>query len=413
MIHAFGSIVRAVGWLEGLRRWVGAAPSASDLEGQIAWQAASRSLGLSDYLGIPAVARGRQLIVSLISELEPVAWANGYPLPDQPAVLRRPAPEITRQAWLAELVGSLFDHGNAALWSPLTSRNAAGRPELAIVLPYDEVHPEWTDESHTARRYRWREHELLPGRDVVHIAIGRQAGELEGRSPLRSIEDSLARILAAELYAGDWFETGAVPSVTLKYDGTLTDAGSQAVKDKWVENHRDHSPAVLPKGWDMKESTASPESSQLLETRKYGALEVARGLGIFPAELLLAELGGSSLTYQNVADALMTFARMTLQPVYLAPIEEGLSDLLPSTQAVRMNTSELERLGAAQRFATYETGLRAGFVTTAQIDRWEGWDRSAPLPIPAPLAPTPAPVGFSVPTAAPAGLMPPPVEVIP
>jgi len=379
-----------VGWIDALRRWVGPRPSESDLEGLIAWES-SRELGLSDYLGIPAVARARQLIVSLIAELEPVAIRNGYALVDQPTILRRPAPEITRQEYLAQLGASLVDHGNAVLWQPITGRNATGWPDVSIVLPYDEVHVEWADESRLSRKYRWRERELFPGRDVVHIAIGRRAGELEGHSPLEAIADSLARILAAELYAGDWFTNGAVPSVTLKYDGVLTDAGAGAVKEKWIASHADHSPAVLPKGWDLKETSTNPESSQLLETRRWGALEVARGLGIFPAELLLAELGGSSLTYQNVADALMTFCRVTLQPVYLAPIEEALSDLVPGTQAVRINTSELERLGTAQRWASYAAGLGAGFVTTEQIDRWEGWQRDEAPPLPPPLAPTPTP----------------------
>jgi HK97 family phage portal protein len=378
-----------MGILGSLRSWLGA-PSESDLGGQIERAIAERELGLGDYLGIPSVARARQLIVSLIAELEPVALRDGYQLAEQPRVLLRPAPEITRQEWLSQLGGSLFDRGNAVLWLPATGRNAAGYPDVAIVLPYDDVHVRWTDESRLSRRYTWAGRELVPGRDVIHIAIGRRAGELEGLSPLRSIEGALARILAAEIYAGDWFENGAVPSITLKYDGTLTDTGASNVKERWIENHRDHSPAVLPKGWDLHETAGDPSSSQLLETRKHGSLEVAQGLGIFPAELLLAELGGSSLTYQNVADALMTFCRVTLQPVYLAPIEEALSDLLPSTQAVRMNTSELERLGTAARFATYATGLGAGFVTPEQVDRWEGWQRDAPLPIPPPYAPTPA-----------------------
>ena len=380
-------ILRPVSWWAGIRRLF-----ANDLEGMIAEEVASRELGLSDYLGIPAVARARQLIVSIVSELEPVAIRDGYALETQPRVLVRPAPEITRQAWLGELAASLVDYGNAALWIPTTGRDAAGRPETAIVLPYGDVTVRWADRSRISRRYSWAGRELIPGRDVVHVAIGRRAGELEGVSPLRAIEGSLARILEAELYAGDWFTNGAVPSVVLKYDGTLTDTGAADVKSKWMENHRDHSPAVLPKGWDLKEGVgADPESSQLLETRKCGALEVARGLGIFPAELLLAELGGSSLTYQNVAEALMTFVRVTVQPVYLAAIEEGLSDLIPATQAVRFNTSELERLGTSQRWAAYATGIAAGFVTTEQVDRWEGWDRSRPTPIPAPLAPTPAP----------------------
>ena len=382
--------------LDGLRRWASARPSESDLEGQIAWAQTERELGLGDYLGIPAVYRARQMIVSIISELEPVAIRNGYPLTDQPLVLTRPSPEITRHDYLEMLAGECFDHGNAYLWQPKTGRNAAGRPEVSIVLPFDDVHVSWVDESRIARRYEWAGRTLEPGRDLLHIALGRKPGELLGRSPLEAIGDALARVLMAELYAGDWFETGAVPSVTLKYDGTLTDDGAKLVKDRWVENHRDHSPGVLPKGWDLKETGADPGASQLLETRKNGVLEVARGLGIFPAELLLAELGGSSLTYQNVAEALMTFARVTLQPVYLAPIEEALSDLLPSTQAVRFNTSELERLGTAQRWASYAVGLGAGFITPEQVSRWEGWEPGVEPPIPPPLAPTPAAPEVSV-----------------
>lgn len=376
--------------LEGIRSWFRPRPSESDLGGQIEW-AVDRRLGLGDYLGIPAVARARSLIVSLIAQLEPVAYSNGYPLAEQPAVLRRPAPEITRQEWLAQLGSSLVDYGNAVLWLPRTGRNAAGRPDVAIVLPYGDVHVEWSDGSRLSRTYHWAERELLPGRDVIHIAIGRTAGELEGHSPLDAIEDALARILAAELYAGDWFETGAVPSVTLKFEGTLTDDAAQLVKDRWVENHRDHSPGVLPKGWDLKETGADPGSSQLLETRQYGAQEVARGLGIFPAELLLAPVDGSSLTYQNVAEALMTFYRVTLQPLYLSPIEEGLSDLVPGTQAVRFSTLELERLDTAARWTAYETGLRAGFLSLDRINRWEGWEPGVAPPIPPGLAPTPTP----------------------
>lgn len=397
-----------MGILRDVRRWI-AGPSESDLGGQIEHAIASRELGLGDYLGIPAVARARQLLVSLLAELEPVAFRDGYQLAEQPRVLLRPAPEITRQEWLAQLGGSLFDHGNALLWLPETGRNAAGWPELAIVAPYEDVAVRWADESRLSRRVSWAGRELVPGRDCLLISIGRKAGELEGRSPLASIEDALARILAAELYAGDWFENGAVPSITLKYDGELTDTKADTVRSKWIERHRDHSPAVLPKGWDLHETAGDPSSSQLLETRKYGSLEVARGLGIFPAELLLAELGGSSLTYQNIADALMTLCRVTLQPVYLAPIEEGLSDLLPGTQAVRFNVSELERLGTAGRWSSYAVGLGAGFITPEQVDRWEGWQRDAPLPIPAPFAPTPAPPAAPA-IAGPVGAgMPPPM----
>jgi len=377
---------------DGLRRWIVGPPSESDLAGQITY-AIDQRLGAADYMAIPAVARARELIVSLSSMLEPVAWRNGYPLPsaEQPRVLVRPSPEITRGEYLAQLVGSLFDHGNAVLWQPISGRNAAGRPDVSIVLPFDDVSVQWADESRLARTVDWQNRRLIPGRDCLLVAINRPAGELLGRSPLDLIAASLDRVLAAELYAGAWFENGAVPSVVLKFDGTLDDTQSAAIKSKWIENHRDGSPAVLPRGWDVGGvGGASAVDSQLLETRKWGALEVARGLGIFPPELLLAEVGGSSLTYQNIAEALMTFLRVTVQPLYLSPIEETLSDLLPGTQSARFSTAEVERLNTAARWTAYETGLRAGFLTTEQIDRWEGWLRDTPPDIPAALAPTPA-----------------------
>jgi phage portal protein BeeE len=86
----------------------------------------------------------------------------------------------------------------------------------------------------------------------------------------------------------------------------------------------------------------------------------------------------------------MTFLRVTVQPLYLAPVEEALSDLLPGTQSARFSTAEIERLNTAARWTAYETGLRAGFLSTAQIDRWEGWQRDVEPDIPPALAPTPA-----------------------
>jgi HK97 family phage portal protein len=370
----------------------GARPSESDLEGEIAWQGEIRRLGNADYLSIPAVFRARQLISSLVSMLEPVAWRNGYPIPteDQPRILQRPAGrEQTRKEWLTQLALSLIDHGNAYLWIPKAGRSSStGWPDLAYVLAPESVHPEWAGPF--SRRYRWEDRWLYPGDDIVHIAIGRPAGELVGRSPLDLGADALGRVLLADLYAAEWFETGSVPTVTLKYDDKLNGTEAEAARQTFMANHRNRSPAVLSKGWDIQESTVSPGDSQLLETRKWGVQEVARVFGIFPAELLLAELSGSSLTYQNIAEALSTFIRTTVQPIYLDALEAGLSDLVPGTQTVRFTTAELERLGTTGRYSAYAMGLQNDFITTEQIDRWEGWDRSAPAPIPPQYAPTPA-----------------------
>lgn len=365
-------------------------PSESDLGGQIAYAVDSRAVGLADYQSLPAVSRARSLVVSLVAELELVSWRDGMPLPEQPRIVTRPQPGATRDAFLGSLAGELFDHSNAFVWLPETGRNAAGFPDTAVALPFDRVSVSW-DESRLFRRYRdnVRGVDLVPGRDLVHVELpGRRPGELLVPSKFDTNADALERILSAEFYAADWFENGAVPSVTLKFAGPMNAKEASDAKARWVENHRDHSPGVLSQGWDIHETGGNPESSQLLETRRAGVLEVARMFGVVPAELLLAELGGSSLTYQNVAGMLDTFVRVTVQPEYLSPIEAAMSDLVPQTQAVRFDLGELFRLAEAQRITVEAQAIAAGIYTLEEVRREHGLPLESTPRIPPELAPT-------------------------
>lgn len=377
------------GLREGWRRLTAAPlgrPSESDLQGQIDW-AVDRRIGLGDYHALPAVGRARELIVSTIAQLEPVAYRDGIAMEDQPAVVTRPAPGITRYEWLAQIASSMIDSGDAFLWLPASGRNAEGWPDVAVVLPADDVHVEWAQRPIT-RKYQWADRELVEGRDVLHIAAGRVAGELRGRSLFDRYADALDRILGTELYAADWFGTGGVPDVTLKFSGSITDDEARTVKQKWIENHKDHSPAVLGAGWDLDKTGADPTSSQLLESRSRGDTEVARIFGIVPPELLLLALTGSSLTYQNVSAMLDTLVRVTVQPLYLSPIEESLSDLLPRTQVVRFSVDELRRLAEPDAINTYKTAIEAGIYDLPEIRRKLGQPPTSNPQIPPALRPT-------------------------
>lgn len=371
-----------------------AGPSESDLAGQITWEV-DRRLGRADVAALPAVVRARELIVTEAAQLEPVAYRDGYAMTEQPAVMKRPAPGMTRYEWVNQIVGSLIDEGDAILWLPSSGRNAEGWPDVAIPLPVGEVQIEWSS-TPFVRDYHWRGRQLFEGRDLLHIALGRQPGELRGHSPLDECADALYRVLGTELYAADYFTAGAVPDVVLKYAGSMTNAEADRVKARWVANHRDRSPAVLQQGWDFSMAGADPQTSQLLESRNRGDVEVARVLGIVPAELLLVALAGSSMTYQNVAQMLDTFVRVTVGPKYLALIEESFGDLLPRSQAVRFSTSELFRLAEAERITTEATAIAAGIYTLPEVRRNHGLPPTSAPAIPPALQPTGVPPAPSV-----------------
>jgi hypothetical protein len=108
-------------------------------------------------------------------------------------------------------------------------------------------------------------------------------------------------------------------------------------------------------------------------------------------------MGGSSLTYQNVAGMLDTFVRVTVQPEYLSPIESAMSDLVPSTQAVRFDLGELFRLAEAQRITVEAAAIAAGIYTLEEVRREHGLPIESTPRIPAELAPSPAPAPEEVP----------------
>lgn len=384
------------GLTSGLRRLL-ARPSPSDLEGTIAWQS-QRDLTLADWRSLPAVNRARSFVVSQVAQLEPVAYRDGFPLDDQPAIVRRPQPGSTRDAFLGSIAGELFDHSNAFLWLPSTGRNADGSHSTAVVLPFDAVQVTW-DETGLWRRYRWRGDELVAGRDLIHVELpGRRPDELLVPSKFDENADALSRVLAAELYAADWFENGAVPEVVLKYAQDLNGSEAEAAKATYLKNHRDRSPAVLGAGWDLSTTGGDPQTSQLLETRRAGVLEVARIWGIVPSDLLLAPAEGGSLTYQNIAGMLDTFYRVTGQPEYLSPIEAALSDLVPRTQVVRLNLAELFRLNEGERIQVETTAIAAGIYTLPEVRRAHGLPEASTPRVPAQLEPqSPAPEEVPVP----------------
>ena len=93
---------------------------------------------------------------------------------------------------------------------------------------------------------------------------------------------------------------------------------------------------------------------------------VARMMGI-PAALMIVETSGASVQYTNVEHALDGFAKATLLPRYLSPIESHLSDLVPRTRTVRFSTDELQRSDVQTRWAIYGAAVRDGLMTVDEI----------------------------------------------
>jgi HK97 family phage portal protein len=357
--------------------------SAGLLEARLAAITAARadaaSMTVERALTIPAVRRGCSLIASMVGQFVPEAWRDGLPMIDQPAVIRRPDPRLTRADWLAQVTWSLLTTGNAYLWRAASDFD--GWPTEVRVLDPGEVIVSW-DSRRTDPVYTWRGRDLTIGRELWHVAIDRRPGQLLGESPLAAGLGALAAIAAAESFAADWYASSGIPSVVLKTAANLSGDEAERIKTRWMDAHRGPAPepAVLGGGLDADFPTVDPQRAQLLESREHGARVVARLLGI-PAALLLIDQHGSAITYSNVSTLLTELVRGTIAPLYLVPIEQTMGDLLPRTQTVRFALGELQRSQVAERFAVYQVGIASGVLTPDEVRAWEGL---APNGAPAP-----------------------------
>lgn len=330
---------------------------------------------IADARKLDAVIRAKSLLTSIAASFLPLAYRDGLAMDEQPRIVSKPDPFNTRYDFVAATVDSLIDDG-CAFWRLVGGGNGE-RPTGAYVIPHDEV--EVTNPSRgLVPLYSWRGTPLRLDVDIKHITIGRKAGELHGRGPLREGLAALATVKAAEDYARGWFNGGGIPPVVLRHmAGSLTAQEATAAKSKWLESRATNAePVVMGKDWDLTFPTTDPARSQMQEARSYGATVVARMLGI-PAAMLHVETSGATITYTNPAGALEELTKSTIVPQYLAPIEAHWSELVPGRTAVRFDLNDMQRADLAARAAIYAAFTGMGAMTPEEVRAAEGWSPMA------------------------------------
>ncbi|MET0771770.1 MAG: phage portal protein, partial [Candidatus Limnocylindrales bacterium] len=294
---------------------------------------------LADALRMPSVIRAVQLLAGTLAQMAPLAYRDEVLLELQPRILRRPSPFGSRYEFVYQTVYALLagdenaaKAGNA--WWMVTSRDSEELPTAVILLPGSEVRVEW-DEKRFVPRTHWRG-QLVPARDIIHIALGRRPGGLLGRSPIEDGLDALAVGDTAERFAASWFLSSGIPSVTLKVPGAMDAVEADKLKRQWMAAHAgpEPTPAVLTGGVELDVPDMDPQRSQLQEARDYTNTITARLLGI-PAPMLHVSTSGATITYVGAAGAMEELVKTTVAPIYMPPLEAAFGELLPRTQSAR------------------------------------------------------------------------------
>lgn len=196
-----------------------------------------------------------------------------------------PYPTLTACTFWEWMVGSMLLRGDG-LAQILRDRN--GRPTGLMPLPRECVEIDKLDGRLVYFVNDGETRYGLYGDDVLHFPGFGFDGK-KGESVIRyAARQAVGTALAADEFAGEFFANGAVPSITITYpEGVApTEPQQQFLREQFTERYTGagnrHKPLLLVNGGKAENVSLSAEDAQLLETRKFQVIEIARAFGVPP-----------------------------------------------------------------------------------------------------------------------------------
>jgi HK97 family phage portal protein len=315
-----------------------------------------------------AVFRCVELLSNAVASLPVVVNqvnSKGYkkPKPKHPVyklLNSKPNQRQTKFTFFKSLIINMLLTGNSYA---LIKRDEGGQVKELIFIPSDKVTIISKDIFEEVKYQVVGIKQLIPAKDILHfINIPNYEGTY-GISTLAYAKRILT-LASAEVDAADsFFRSGNSKSGILTSEKPITDSQEQEIIQRWNQTFNGTSGlpngvCLLKPGLKYESIQANPAEAELLESRKFSVLEVARFFGVSPSMIL----DNSNNSYSSVEAEMLSFLQNTLNPL-LEKIENELNCKLwcdyEDGYAAKFDTSVLLR--------TNKEGLASYFSTLSGI----------------------------------------------
>jgi HK97 family phage portal protein len=350
--------------------------------------------------GVPALTAGMRLISGVAMQL-PLRQKRGDEYVEPPAtVITNPTPGANRTPadFVDEYISDVLLYGNyAALIGPLDS---TGWPTMLVPLDVTTVSVA-RDPTTWLPIYQVEGFEdPIPDSLMFHVAVDKRSGELAGRGVLPTMTGAIGAALAADAYAGQYFQSSAVPSgVITDTRPNLTQDQANELKRKWMDaTSGTRIPVVVPGSTSFQPLATDADKAQLVQARQWDATMVAMILGVPP---FLLGIETQRHTYTTAEGEFGRFITTTMMRL-LRPLELQLTaQCLPRGNSAEFFTHALLRADTMTRATAATTLYGAELITLGEARELAGFPREVPEgedlkpdTVPAPAVPgAPAPPG--------------------
>jgi hypothetical protein len=299
------------------------------------WQAKVQPVTRAEAMSVPAHARSRNLICTMLGRQPLRVYRDGAPIPEQPRWLSTSKyfPARLRMVWTIDDLA----HYGWCLW--VLDRGAADSSGRRPILDAYRVDP-----------LRWK---VDQGRIVITTAHGKTMELHDGDYLLIPGYSEGMLTAAADTIRGakdlehQWQARvkNPVPVTEIRYTGDedLDEDEMRDIRTAYITARQDPEGTVMvtPRGFEVH-----PHGDSALELFVQGrnavALDVARFWNLRASNADASNVNGSSVNYENLGLGRTDLADVTLRG-WALPIEEALSqdDVLPAGQYVQFDLSAL------------------------------------------------------------------------
>jgi HK97 family phage portal protein len=317
-----------------------------------------KNASIQDALGVPAIFRAVSLIANTTGQLAVEVWRQGVQLDDDqtPQLVKRPDPYKTPRDFYRDTAFNMATRGEAWWW--IARRDANGVPiSLINVPPWEIVVDPGTNRLKPMISWLGK---TMPNDDMKQMTFLPDVNSLRGIGPLQACGAAISVSVEAQQWAANFF-AGGNSSVLIKVAGALGEGEdgeeeAAALRTQFMDKDN-NTPRIIDDGIeDVREISVNEQGAQMLDARQHNNGDAARMFGI-PGVLMEYATAGSSLTYQNISEVFTLFVKTCLQPNYLEPIEQTMSDLLPRTQKAEFNVAGFQRADPKTRWETYNLAV--------------------------------------------------------